>query len=200
MSRSNYEEDDRNYLTGFLDVLISKRKENVIDTNSVDINKININLEEIPIFNNIEMNVLYSVAGYIIHSLHKTSTLCQNCVRSVRRKKNDTFQYSKLVRIRCYKKDTLFYINEATFNIFLQMEHIYRQYEKQITFTSHVNIKTQLEKLFTTYIKCNFIPICHNLRLKIFKRFAVFRCKIACKKYKEQKRYFDSKTMTMHTI
>lgn len=58
--------------------------------------------------------------------------------------------------------------------MFLQMEHIFREFKKKITFTQTKNIKTQLEKLFTHYIKCSFIPDCHNLKKKIFNKYAVF--------------------------
>lgn len=79
VSRGNYEEDDRDYMTGFLDVINSKMKTKISNP-KININTIKMNLEEIPMFTNIEMNVLYNIAGYIIHSLQKTSKLCKKCI------------------------------------------------------------------------------------------------------------------------
>lgn len=195
---SNYEEDDANYLSGFLDVIISK-KETPSCNNNID-STLHISVAEIPTLNNIEMNILYNIAGYIIHSLQKNTQLCKKCIRSVCNIKGETLYYDKLVRIRCYKKNTLFHVNKATLDMFLQMEHIFRQYQKQIKSIVTYNVKMQLEQLFTSYIKCNFIPNCHNLQVKIYNKYATFRCKIACTKRKEPKKHFDSKTMAMHTI
>lgn len=75
--QSNYEEDNGNYLTGFLELLEKKEKDNYLisdkndttNNNSNDNSEINICFKEIPILNNIEMNILYNVAGYIINSI-----------------------------------------------------------------------------------------------------------------------------------
>ncbi|CAL1677325.1 unnamed protein product [Lasius platythorax] len=67
VSRSNYKENDRDYVTGFLDVLDSKKKTKISDP-KININAIKINLEEIPIFKEIDMNILYNIAGYTYNS------------------------------------------------------------------------------------------------------------------------------------
>lgn len=103
VSRGNYEEDDRDYMTGFLDVINSKMKTKISNP-KININTIKMNLEEIPMFTNIEMNVLYNIADYIIHSLQKTSKLCKKCICSVHNTEKKIFCYSRLVRIRCFKK------------------------------------------------------------------------------------------------
>lgn len=79
------------------------------------------------------------------------------------------------------------------------MEYIFRQHKKQTNTT--YDIRTQLEKLFISNIKCDFIPSCHNLKMKIFRRYALFRSKISCKKTKDLKKlFFNSKSMAMHNI
>lgn len=185
---------------------MKKKKDNYLisdknDTNNNNSNnnsEINICFKEIPILNNIEMNILYNVAGYIINSIQKNVTLCKECIRSICNTKGETLEYDKFVRIRCFKKNTLFFVNRATFNIFLKMEYIFR-HQKQTN--ANYDIRTQLEKLFISNIKCDFIPNCHNLKMKIFRRYALFRSKISCKKTKDlKKRSFNSKSMAMHNI
>lgn len=61
VSQSNYEEDDGNYLMGFLDLIISKQKETLSDDN---LNICDINFKKVSIFNNREMNILYNIAGF----------------------------------------------------------------------------------------------------------------------------------------
>jgi len=114
----------------------------------------NINFKEIPILNNVEINALYNIASYIIHSLQKNVTLCKKYICFVCKK--ETLEYDKLVRIRYFNKNILFFINQVTFNIFLKMEYIFQQQIKKQTNIAY-NIKTQLEKLFTSNIQSNFM-------------------------------------------
>lgn len=43
------------------------------------------------------------------------------------------------------------------------------------------------------------IKSCHNLPLKIMKRFIVYRMRISCKRNKLKQKEFSSKTMAMHS-
>jgi len=84
---SNYDNDDRQYLSGFLDYL-SKEKEK---KNDIDICKVQETIK-IPPFNNnvvpqmshLQLNSLYNIAGYIINSITKICTTCNKCIQSVR--------------------------------------------------------------------------------------------------------------------
>lgn len=59
----------------------------------------------------------------------------------------------------------------------------------------------RLKHLFTGNMY-EFISSCHKLRYKIFKQYDLLRCKISCKKekYKNKRKYFDSKIITMHSL
>lgn len=147
------------------------------------------------------MNILYSVAGYLVKSiLHLSKKRCVKCAVSVGSKKPELFSYATFVRFRCIKANTLFFVNHCTFQIFLQMEYFFRKSIKSIRSKPNINVLRFFTDQFESFIVGDHIATCHNLRSKIIKRFAVFRLKIACKKYKPKKRHYDSKTMAMHSV
>lgn len=68
---------------------------------------------------NIELNLLYNIAGYIISSIIKCTRVCLECLDSVGSKQYDPNQkYSKLVQLRCFRKNTLFLLIMKLLHIF----------------------------------------------------------------------------------
>lgn len=86
----NYGTDNSEYLFGFLEYLKSK-KDNVSNAS----NESSTIIDQIPpfdnniikVYNNIEMNCLYNIAGYCLASIKKTCITCSICVQSVGSKK-----------------------------------------------------------------------------------------------------------------
>lgn len=124
ISRANYEKDDAEYVTSFLDI-IAKNK-------SKFCNKLNANLpcefvsgkstlekaeelEEVNELNSTESNILYSIAGYIITSIKKNLKTCKHCIQNLGSTHRNFSQYARLVRLRSYKNNTLFYVNSESF-------------------------------------------------------------------------------------
>lgn len=119
---------------------------------------------------NIELNILYNIAGYIISSIAKCTKVCSECLDSVgSRQYNPNLKYSKLVQLRCFRKNTLLFVNNETFTYFYNMEIIIRQYHTQC------DLAFYLEKMKIIYRKT--IKHCHNLPFKIMKRFITYRMK-----------------------
>jgi len=68
---------------------------------------------------NLELNSLYYVCGYIICSICKNQKICEKCINSAGSKTYDSnVKYSRLVSLKCYRKNTLFFVNDKTFNFF----------------------------------------------------------------------------------
>lgn len=68
----------------------------------------------------LELNSLYYLYGYIINSICKNQKTCEKCIDSAGSKKYDSkIKYSQLVSLKCYRKNTLFYVNDKTFTFFL---------------------------------------------------------------------------------
>ncbi|KAJ4426849.1 hypothetical protein ANN_26648 [Periplaneta americana] len=76
-SRSSYEEDDREFLSGFLDTLheVKPKSEEVEISAEVS--------HPMASLNSSELNSLYNVSGYIVQSIQKTSKTCSTCISAV---------------------------------------------------------------------------------------------------------------------
>lgn len=196
VSRGNYEEDDAQYITGFLDV-ITEHKSEFCNQSNVDLSCVRA-AQEVQELNNIESNILYSIAGYIVTSIKKNTQLCECCIQSLGSTRRKLLRYAKLVRLRSYKNNTLFFVNDETFEVFKKLEYIFRQYQK--SFTCCDNVKKFLVDKFLEILRNSHILKCHNLHLKIANRYAVYRLRICNKKKVVKRISYDSKSMAMHTI
>lgn len=76
-----------------------------------------INLQTFPTLNipllnlddDIELTILYYIAGYLLCSISKTNTVCNQCLSSAGSTNVLDYKYAKLVQLRCYKENTLFF-------------------------------------------------------------------------------------------
>lgn len=194
VEKNNYDEDDSDMITEFLNNSNSTKKQSI----SADCNRplSLISLNSNIVFNNIELNVLYNIAGYIIANIKKNMTSCNNCILSVGSKNIQNFKYNNLVLLKCYKKETFFFfVKPYIFDFFLNMETIFRSYFPFVK-NKNINLKQYFQNKFAI-INCNIID-CHNLRSKIISKYIIFRLKIANKKRTIKKRSYNSKTMAMH--
>ena len=77
----------------------------------------------------VETYVLYNISGYILSRIAKYNVHCTICLDSAGLKTEcPRTEYAKFVKKRCYKDDTLFFVNEETFKFFQQMEIDFRRY------------------------------------------------------------------------
>lgn len=192
---SNYDKDEGQITGDFLNTL---KKVKTVDECTKYTETVLHPKEKIHI-DNIELNILYNIAGYLISSIAKCTRTCLECLDSVGSKQYDPNQkYSKLVQLRCFRKNTLFFVNNETFTYFYSMEVIIRQYISQFKNTQCNFLAFYMDKMKN--ITCNTIKRCHNFPSKIMKRFIVYRMRISCKKKGLQSKEYSSKTMAMHSI
>lgn len=147
--------------------------------------------------NSIESNLLYSIAGYIVTSIKRNTKLCQHCIQSVGSTHRNLSKHARLVRLRSYKDNTLFFVNNETFELFKEMEYIFRQHKKS-TCNNNSAYKNLLVDEFLNILSNSHILACHNLHRKIANRYAIYRMRIANKKIIKRK-YYDNKPMAMHS-
>lgn len=153
-----------------------------------------INEPDMDLFNG-ELNSLYNVCGYLIQSIKKKNC-CDNCLNSVGSNNSIKTAFSKLSKLKRYKKGCLFFCNEVTFNYFLDMEKIFRKY-----YTIIKNQNCDIKQFFTNKIKqieFHHIPNCHNFKFKIISRFVLFRLKILGRKNTKLINKYGSKSMACH--
>jgi len=197
INNTNYEQDEGAFLINFLKNSTKNNRRNNISSKIPVIpdyvDKIQINM------NNVSLNILYSLAGYIIHTISKLSTVCKSCIDSAGSKTYDsTVKYSKLVRLRRFKSRTLLFVNIATFNFFYEMEIILRKYLPYITDKQYNLIKFFMEKMAT--IRCDALKTCCNLFKKIMKRYIAFRIKIDCKKGRLKNKVYNNGASCYYNI
>lgn len=195
LKNTNYEQDEGTLLVNFL-----KNNRKTKCNISYDIPIIPSFVDKIQIqMDNVELNVLYLLAGYILHKISNLPTVCKTCINSAGSKTyNANIKHSKLVHLRCFRLQTLFFVNVETFNYFYEMEIIIRRYLPYIKNKNYNLITCLTEKMVN--IHCDTLETCCDLANKIMKRFITFRIKIDCKKGRLKTKIFSSKTMAMHTI
>lgn len=102
IGNSSYEEDDRIIVGNFF--------------NRPKIQKIKEKLPYVPDFSNkkiilgnIENNVLYNIAGYILSRVSKSNISCESCLNSAGSPTyKSTSKFVQFVQLRCFRKNTLF--------------------------------------------------------------------------------------------
>lgn len=185
-STSSYDEDDRQFLSGFLDSIETTKPK-------YDVVRLPTEIKE-PIYNlsHSELNSMYNVCGYILQSIKKTSKTCETCINAAGSKSPLVKKFAKFSLIKRFREHSLFFCNEYLFYFFLEMESIIRKY-LSIVSSQNVNLK---EFFFGKIINLQInLPECHNLKEKIIKRFIVFRLKIYSKKYKSSSKKHASKSV-----
>lgn len=205
VNNSNYENDDQEYLSGFIEYLSGKQQNKFVADSNNNNNLTNIDTippykkDSIKKLTTVDLNSLYNIAGYILRSITKMCKTCINCIKSVQSKTSLQYSFTKFVQFKCYNKNSLFFVNIKTFKVFILLEKMFRHYSKYFD-TKNINWKNYLIFKFSR-VPSDHIKNCHELFLKIIKRFVIFRLRILNKKDIDIncKRY-DSRSMAMHTL
>ena len=113
--------------------------------------------------------------------------------------KPSNLQFSRLVRLRCYKENTLYFINKPSFEVFLKLENIFRHYSPYFQIMYGVNLNEFLLDKFNS-VPADHILNCHHFRQKLLKKFVTLRLKFQNKKAVSNRKYYDSKSMMMYSI
>lgn len=143
------------------------------------------------IVNDTEKNVVFYIAGMIVHKVAKHGAVCHKCVEKCMAMSPDC-RYGNFTMLNDYTGQALLYVNEATFMFFLKLE---------IVFRSEIDNYCNEEKFDTIEyqlinIKAEHIPTCHDLKRKLIRRFLYFRLKIHNPK-KVHKNKSDSRSMAV---
>lgn len=195
LPNTNYAVDSGDLLADFLQrpkKVFSKQTEEMCVAPNVESKIIQLN--------NLELNSLYYVCGYIISSICKNQKICDRCIASAGSKTYDPkIQFSRLVSLKCYRAKTLFFVNNTTFNYFLDMNNVitsYLPHVKQIQYSNFNIVTFFLDKM--KHIQCMSLETCHNLQYKIKIRFIKFKLRKSCYTSKIKTPIYDSKTMAMY--
>lgn len=189
VSKGNYDYDDKQFLSGFLDTVSEKShkisKEAILPVEVPD-----------PILNMNygELNSFYNVCGYIINSITINSKICEKCVNSVGSKQSLYFKFTKLTLLKQFNKNCLFFCNESTFVHFLDLEGVFRKYIN-IVINQNIDLKEFfVDKMLALGVFLH-VPNCHSLKNHLVKRFVIFRLKISSKRKQRASQKYASKAL-----
>lgn len=110
---ASYEQDDREFFSEFLDYILEKKCIKVEINNINTNNNIICNNDNIT-FDNLTLNCLYYLGGYIIYKINKNYKICDNSINATGNTISSEYSYVTLIQMRCFKQETLFFINEQT--------------------------------------------------------------------------------------
>lgn len=165
----SYEEDDRLIAGNLLIKPKVKETKKVLPVPHVSAKEINLGI--------IELNILYNIAEYILSRISKYNISCKMCLNFAGSfTYNLSFKYAQFVQLKCFRRNTLFFVNKATFKYFHQMEIVIRQYLPCLKGKFDAN-KYDLVNFFKEKIMCipcNTLKNCHNIKYKIMTRFIKF--------------------------
>lgn len=120
--------------------------------------------------NNLEINSLYNASGYILSRIYNTNIICNDCLDSAGSKTYDpNIKFSKLVHLKCYRTKTLFFVNNAKFTYFYEMEAIFRRYIPYFKKVNYDLVTFFINKM--SHVECNTLKNYHNISNIIMKRF-----------------------------
>lgn len=170
---SNYEEDDRSYFSGFLEIMAEEKSKNsnALSTRSANLH---VTAQAVSSLNVNELNVLYWIAGYVIYKIRfpgkhvQSTTVCNNCLlKVVCEKPKKLLEHHAFTDAKCKNVPfSVTCITEEAFQNFKDMDSIFRAY-----YGSAHDAKISLRSFFLAkFAEIPFtVPTCHKLKEKIAK-------------------------------
>lgn len=151
-----------------------------------------------------EWPIIYDIAGAVVHSVKNTMKICDTCYKSVLWQDKDSHPYSVIVNLRSYKEDSLCKVSDSCFKAIMKAEITFRELRDSFVKTEHIQIINFLVEKMLYVWENTTIPQCHNITVKILKRFYYMRFRIFSLQSKElletenRNRMYSSKTIDMH--
>lgn len=140
--------------------------------------------ENKPTLNEIQKNLLYNSAGYILKNIRKKirCTVCQKYILCKKIMK----PFAKLVTIKQYKPNCLNFATPSVFKIFLRIEQIFLNLSKHLP-SKNYNFLGLFKNIVLEDPDISKItmPVCHNVKTKIINAFCLFRIRVYLNKIKK---------------
>lgn len=194
---SSYSYDENEWLVSFSEKLESTKSIPVesIKTQSSEDFEDNETKEQIDVmFQESEEQTIYYIAGVILHRLHNRGTLCDRCINSCTTGNQNANDLALLTSLRDYNGHALIYVNLETYTFFAELEKIFSHHIERLK-TSQEDVSQILLNLMVG-VEVQHFASCHDMQMKIVRRYILFRLRSSMTKPVRQKRY-DSKSMSI---
>lgn len=176
VSKSSYDEDDREFLGEFFEKKVKKAKKEEKKEDE-ELFKLDELVKEKYIKLDIsEENSLYNIAGYIAKQISKAK-VCDTCYKAILcRDQEEVKPFNTLLKLKEYKEGALVAVNLQCFKFFEKMESFFRS--AKIIFKKMPKLKKFLDQTAQKRIGDAGSPKCHKIQEKLLTRFITFRLRI----------------------
>lgn len=104
--------------------------------------------------------------------------ICDDCFNSVLWNGKGYHPYFIIVQMRSYKEKSLLYVSDPYFKVIMKAEITFRSLKDTLTKAKNMNIVDFLvEELQYVWEMAN-IPLCHDITIKILRRFITMRLRM----------------------
>lgn len=199
---SSYSIDDREYLSGFIDHInlynteqantsqSASDSQETLDFSTAEI--MTMSKEVLSKLNNAETNALFHIAGYIVGSIQKKKSACQQCLNDCATVVPFDKNFGKFSKLVASSKGRQYcYPSENVFNFITCMDSIINEYFPDKSTVTKATIIHLQKSLMSLPVQ---LQNCCNMKLKLVKRFLQFKMK-SDQTRKSRKRRFDSRSM-----
>jgi len=123
-----------------------------------------------------ELQVLYDIAGRVLHSIKiGSTTICNVCLSSVLWQEKDRHPYSFVVEMRNYGNNNLMEVSDDCFKAIVKSEITFREIRHDLCAVTKINtVKFLVEQMEYVWDNCE-IPTCHSITKKILQKFFTMR-------------------------
>lgn len=173
--KGNYQEDDRDFAVDFLGQPVILPRDPHPDLQLEDIKISEVDCQED--LSKAELNSLFHLVGYCVHSIKKNETVCDTCLQDVACSKDIAnlilvsrcHHATTLTNLREFKKDSLEHVKDRTFSMMLKVEMMFRSLSKNLLMTTE-NIKAVLVPKAGNLTAEGKYPACHQIKQKLLNK------------------------------
>lgn len=182
----SYDLDDGGFVADFLsDKITVMQTTEIVSDRLLSVCQPLIERESLQVeFDEVDLSCLYYLCGYVLSRVLRSDATCDSCIEAV--KSMDYVQefsstITKLFSLKEFRVGALVPCSTTAFNLLLSAEIVFRQHEPSLL-SSVGSIKQQLISHVHSVNTDIIMPDCHNIKLKVVRRFLGLRLQIFAKK------------------
>ena len=182
--QGNYQEDDRDIAIDFLDQPLK------LASTELDLKDLEVEISEANCIDDIqkaELNSLYYLVGYCLHSIKKNEEICTGCFVEVTSCDLSDQDSATFTILKEYKQGCLTQVSEKAFSMMLKVEVMLRNFDESVLMTSKNVKRLLLDKAEEITVHDLFLN-CHNIKQKLQSKYLTVRLRILCKQMKRKRK------------
>ncbi|XP_058811147.1 uncharacterized protein LOC131675796 [Topomyia yanbarensis] len=179
ISGSSYDPDERDWLLNFPSNVKELKRQRIQEKENTE-KAITVQNDLVPLhkhtfsirLNDSESNVVYHIAGMVIHKIAIRGSVCVCCINDCIAKKPFLASFNKFTILIDFTGQTFVYVNENTFKYFVRLEIVFRQTINEAEHDKG-SIFEKLLHIFNT-VHVSHLSSCNNIKEKNYQEVSVF--------------------------